>query len=486
MNNRDQDQEFLEELLRQSRTSMPKDENDMVNVHILGQHGIFQEQNSHPNQNNDVINNNSNNINLINNNRNMNDEDAYMDDYGNMPHQVPNNTINNGNNDNYPNQQHNVGMTQFLDDIFASGELDLSGAGPFDARSGNHHQNSISYDTDSNHMPALTELPQDFLFNQRDELQYNYPDEFSSSFSSSLNSDALSSSYSSSVPYQQPFVGPPTSQSNTSNYLNSIRSPSNSLRAGNYLSSSLRQNSNMMTPNSVASPSTRHASVSNQDSMNMVSGGTPKSLAHLTIDERLKRKREFHNAVERRRRELIKEKIKELGKLVPPSLLHYDSAGKKVKANKGTILNKTVEYISYLQEILEVQDKKKEKLIRKIKELEENTIPGNMNNRNEFNESGRTAPDLSANVGTKNDPFANDRIIDTRSGVIKNEFTGNNTYKGSPGSNYEGKNFEDDQLNSELKEFLLGAMIEAEDNAKLMFNNGKNEGTPTDLLLEFE
>lgn len=83
----------------------------------------------------------------------------------------------------------------------------------------------------------------------------------------------------------------------------------------------------------------------------------------LNKDSKLSRRRELHNAVERRRRDLIKDKIKELGTLIPPPLLMDASkakptvsSAKDVKANKSTILNKSVEYIAHLQYVLKAQD----------------------------------------------------------------------------------------------------------------------------------
>lgn len=97
----------------------------------------------------------------------------------------------------------------------------------------------------------------------------------------------------------------------------------------------------------------------------------PKSA--LSKENKLSRRRELHNAVERRRRDLIKEKIKELGALIPPSML-YDiskskSSNKDTKANKNIILNKSVDYILYLKEILEAQDKRLSKLEEQVEHL---------------------------------------------------------------------------------------------------------------------
>lgn len=114
----------------------------------------------------------------------------------------------------------------------------------------------------------------------------------------------------------------------------------------------------------------------------------------LTKEEKMKRRREFHNAVERRRRDLIKERIKDLGVLVPPSMLNPQLAAvqamqrnslyssreineliinvkaKETKPNKSTILNKSVDYVVHLEDILRRQRAAREELERKIAEVE--------------------------------------------------------------------------------------------------------------------
>ncbi|CDK29731.1 unnamed protein product [Kuraishia capsulata CBS 1993] len=94
----------------------------------------------------------------------------------------------------------------------------------------------------------------------------------------------------------------------------------------------------------------------------------------MSKEGKISRRRELHNAVERRRRDLIKERIKELGALIPQSLLHDKTKDakeiKEIKANKGLILVKTVEYISHLQRIMGSQDDRLELLLSRISELE--------------------------------------------------------------------------------------------------------------------
>lgn len=110
----------------------------------------------------------------------------------------------------------------------------------------------------------------------------------------------------------------------------------------------------------------------------------------LTKEDKLRRRREFHNQVERRRRDLIKERIKELGVIVPPSLLLVDSDGKEIKPSKSVIIYKTVEYLIHLHKVMKSQDERLADLIAKIEELEklpdQNPVPQG-NNENSYQNS---------------------------------------------------------------------------------------------------
>lgn len=122
--------------------------------------------------------------------------------------------------------------------------------------------------------------------------------------------------------------------------------------------------------------------------------GKKSDAKHLTQDEKLRRRREFHNAVERRRRDLIKEKIKELGALVPPLLLNPQVCAvqalsrqpqknlrqirdllaavkvKEAKPNKATILVSSVDYTRHLQKVAEQQRQRRLELEREVARLE--------------------------------------------------------------------------------------------------------------------
>jgi hypothetical protein len=84
-------------------------------------------------------------------------------------------------------------------------------------------------------------------------------------------------------------------------------------------------------------------------------------------NEKRRKRRESHNAVERRRRDNINEKIQELAMLLPDEWLDAkvgsmagvlsgtvsgsiggEEDSKEVKANKGVILRNSVEYIKYV------------------------------------------------------------------------------------------------------------------------------------------
>jgi hypothetical protein len=62
------------------------------------------------------------------------------------------------------------------------------------------------------------------------------------------------------------------------------------------------------------------------------------------INEKRRKRRESHNAVERRRRDHINEKISELSVLLPE--FAQDSTN---KPNKGVVLRRSVDYIRHMQ-----------------------------------------------------------------------------------------------------------------------------------------
>lgn len=153
-------------------------------------------------------------------------------------------------------------------------------------------------------------------------------------------------------------------------------------------------NANINIPNSNSSTNNNSANPLIGVTKQLGTSPNTSSSKQLTKEEKLKRRREFHNAVERRRRDLIKERIKDLGILVPSSLLNpqlsavqalqrnsqYNSReindiisnvkAKETKPNKSTILNKSVDYVEHLEYVLKMQKKAREDLEWKISQIE--------------------------------------------------------------------------------------------------------------------
>lgn len=192
---------------------------------------------------------------------------------------------------------------------------------------------------------------------------------------------------------------------NIDNSIDTLKSPS--FNSGSYLNSppkyqNTRRDNSGAISNSIPSNISKNKIVSPpplDNNLGTSLPGTmhnqpPVSTKQLSKEEKLKRRREFHNAVERRRRDLIKERIKDLGFLVPPSLLNPQLCAvqnlqrnsqlnsreindllasikvKETKPNKSTILNKSVDYIIHLKYVLEQQDKSQHDLTQQIEEIE--------------------------------------------------------------------------------------------------------------------
>ena len=199
---------------------------------------------------------------------------------------------------------------------------------------------------------------------------------------------------------------------NIDNSIDTLKSPS--FNSGSYLNSppkyqNVRRDNSGTISNSIPSNISKNKIVSPpplDSNLGTSLPGTmhnqpPVSTKQLSKEEKLKRRREFHNAVERRRRDLIKERIKDLGFLVPPSLLNPQLCAvqnlqrtsqlnsreindllasikvKETKPNKSTILNKSVDYIIHLKYVLEQQEKSQLELTQKIEEIEARIKNGN-------------------------------------------------------------------------------------------------------------
>ncbi|KAJ1911670.1 hypothetical protein IWQ60_010032 [Tieghemiomyces parasiticus] len=85
------------------------------------------------------------------------------------------------------------------------------------------------------------------------------------------------------------------------------------------------------------------------------------------LNEKRQRRRESHNAVERRRRDNINEKIQELCALLPEQYgLSPGSAASSAaagnKPNKGSILGRSVDYIRHLEKLVEQQNQRIQQL----------------------------------------------------------------------------------------------------------------------------
>jgi len=90
------------------------------------------------------------------------------------------------------------------------------------------------------------------------------------------------------------------------------------------------------------------------------------------LNEKRRRRRESHNAVERRRRDNINEKIHELSTLIPEHILNPNNGeGPVGKPNKGIILRKSVEYIKHLQALVEKQEAKNKELEEELEKLKQ-------------------------------------------------------------------------------------------------------------------
>ncbi|KAH3679970.1 hypothetical protein WICMUC_000713 [Wickerhamomyces mucosus] len=178
-----------------------------------------------------------------------------------------------------------------------------------------------------------------------------------------------------------------------------------------FKSNSRNASISQQTENSIASPigsfndalspySFNDSSFKSPRSYGVSPGGASLPKNQLSKEEKLKRRREFHNQVERRRRDLIKEKIKELGLIVPPSLLSSDGEGKEVKASKSVIINKTVEYAIHLNKVMAEQNRRRELLISKIQELEQ--LPDVHEQEQSSSSSNNGTPTVNAQTRTQN------------------------------------------------------------------------------------
>ncbi|GME82196.1 unnamed protein product [Ambrosiozyma monospora] len=200
-----------------------------------------------------------------------------------------------------------------------------------------------------------------------------------------------------------------------STYDGFLDSPYGSYTGNSFTDSYLKSPMNSPSFKTLGSP----ASYSGPGALGTTPGGSishvnPKNA--LSKENKLSRRRELHNAVERRRRDLIKEKIKELSSLIPPPLLNdlnknknngstTGGAGtqKEIKVNKSVTLTKGVEYIGYLKQILVEQDDRLLLLQSKIDELEKLEQPST-NNTNEDGQFGQQQQQQVSSTTTSQSP----------------------------------------------------------------------------------
>jgi len=105
------------------------------------------------------------------------------------------------------------------------------------------------------------------------------------------------------------------------------------------------------------------------------------------LKEKRQKRRESHNAVERRRRDNINEKIQELAAIIPDEFMtpasaihgqssplgaspatHHAPDG-TIKHNKGIILRKSVDYIRSLQDVVKESQRRARRLEEEVKRL---------------------------------------------------------------------------------------------------------------------
>lgn len=190
--------------------------------------------------------------------------------------------------------------------------------------------------------------------------------------------------------------------------------------------------------NGVSPPSLGSSGVGNTVTGGTGASGPPQDKQALLANEKRRRRRESHNAVERRRRDNINEKISELATLIPECMLDgttppnakdpgtsvtppitedalvpktprekpivsedvalkqekdddgtlLGSDGQVVKANKGMILRKSVEYIRYLQQLVTAQGARNRELEQELRKFRGQSVSSDSQSENTGDGSG--------------------------------------------------------------------------------------------------
>ncbi len=91
------------------------------------------------------------------------------------------------------------------------------------------------------------------------------------------------------------------------------------------------------------------------------------SLDSFLTDDKKRKRRESHNAVERRRRDTINEKINELAHLLPDIVSDMQSGHQK--PNKGMILKRSVEYVRHVHGVMKRSESRIYELEAALKNL---------------------------------------------------------------------------------------------------------------------
>jgi hypothetical protein len=106
----------------------------------------------------------------------------------------------------------------------------------------------------------------------------------------------------------------------------------------------------------------------------------------MALKEKRQKRRESHNAVERRRRDNINEKIQELASIIPDEFMTHSFGGHgssplsaspathhaadgTIKHNKGVILRKSVDYIRSLQDVVKDAQRRAKRLEEEVTRL---------------------------------------------------------------------------------------------------------------------
>ncbi|OWB82017.1 hypothetical protein B5S33_g638 [[Candida] boidinii] len=383
----------------------------------------YYNNNNNGNDNNNIINSNNNNNNNMINMNNLNN----IDNFNNINDFIDDQNLNSILNSNFAGSDNNIKNHDSpriaINDEFSNITPEIGGYNSNNTNNDNTNINNVNVNNNNNNIDNTN-------INELDTMGFSNPQYFSPkikpSLSTSINNNAIPNNLnlkSNSISFQ----GGKSYGSQLGTSLNNIVSPSSTFDGGLYDDSpygSYQGNNNSYNDSFLKSPLNSPSLKALGSPASYGSHMNPKSLSK---ENKLHRRRELHNAVERRRRDLIKEKIKELGTLIPPTLLLEGSKKslsglseenqiKEIKANKATILNKSVDYITHLKDIMSSQDSRLSILQSKIDELLK--LPGSQNylndpNNNNNNNNNNTIDNINTNINNNNNSGLNFDFIDS-------------------------------------------------------------------------